>query len=324
VKRTWTATAAAVMISIAGQGCGDDENGTDAGPMDAGAHDSGAAATTIDGGGMDAQVASRKLGPPPEVVAAAKEWPNTNRDYAGTRATFDSKIKASNVSTLTQAWAFDLPGGGTFGAATAAPIVLNGVVYYVDMQSNVFAIDATTGKQKWAKMYQAAASGPNGLAVGWGKVFVPSSDHEFVALDINTGNELWKAPIVVPKNGGIGIAPVAYDELVYLSTEPVSTTSSYLGGVNGTFYALDQATGAVVWSFATVEDSSLWGHSDINSGGGAWYPPTIDVERDVMYWGVGNPAPYPGTEQFPSGSIRPGNNLYTSSVTFRIRRFPSA
>lgn len=314
MKRTWAATAVAMIVSTVGAGCGDDEDTAVSVQMDAGVHDSGAPAVTIDGGGMDAQVHGRTPGPPPEVVAAAKEWPNANRDYAGTRSTFDSTIKGSNVATLTQAWTFELPGGGTFGAATAAPVVLNGVVYYVDMQSNVFAIDAKTGKQKWAKMYQTPGSGPNGVAVGWGKVFAPSSDHEFVALDINTGNELWKAPIVVPKNGGIGIAPIAYDELVYLSTVPVSGTSNYLGGVNGTFYALDQATGAIVWSFATVQDSDLWGHSDINSGGGAWYPPTIDVERDVMYWGVGNPAPYPGTDQYPNGSSHPGDNLYTSSV----------
>lgn len=251
---------------------------------------------------------------PPEVTAAAAEWPLPNRDYAGTRATFDSPINASNVASLKEAWSFELPGAGTFGAGTAAPIVLDGTVYYVDMQSNVMAIDAKSGKARWMKKYADAAAGPNGMAVGWGKLFVPSSDSSFVALDLQNGNELWKAPIDVPKNGGIGIAPIAYDGLVYLSTEPVNSTSQYLGGVNGTFYALDQETGKVVWKFETVMDSGLWGHPEINSGGGAWYPPTIDVERDIMYWGVGNPAAYPGTAEFPNGSSHPGDNLYTNSV----------
>ncbi len=33
-----------------------------------------------------------------------------------------------------------------------------------------------------------------------------------------------------------------------------------------------------------------------------------------MYFGVANPAPFPGTPEFPNGSSRPGPNLYTDSV----------
>jgi glucose dehydrogenase len=33
-----------------------------------------------------------------------------------------------------------------------------------------------------------------------------------------------------------------------------------------------------------------------------------------MYFGVGNPAPFPGTAKYPWGSSRPGRNLYTNSL----------
>jgi outer membrane protein assembly factor BamB len=33
-----------------------------------------------------------------------------------------------------------------------------------------------------------------------------------------------------------------------------------------------------------------------------------------MYWGITNPAPWPGTKDFPNGSSRPGPNLYTNSL----------
>ena len=33
-----------------------------------------------------------------------------------------------------------------------------------------------------------------------------------------------------------------------------------------------------------------------------------------MYFGVGNPAPFPGTTEYPWGSSRPGPNLYTNSL----------
>jgi glucose dehydrogenase len=52
----------------------------------------------------------------------------------------------------------------------------------------------------------------------------------------------------------------------------------------------------------------------MNSGGGAWFPPAIDTKSGLMFWGIGNPAPWPGTAEFPNGSSRPGVNLYTDSL----------
>jgi len=48
-------------------------------------------------------------------------------------------------------------------------------------------------------------------------------------------------------------------------------TSFYLAGGMGILYALDEQTGSVKWSFNTVKDGDLWGHPEVNSGGGAWY-----------------------------------------------------
>ena len=67
------------------------------------------------------------------------------------------------------------------------------------------------------------------------------------------------------------------------------------------------------WTFDTVK-GDLWGHPEVNSGGGAWYPPAVDRERGLVYVGTANPAPFPGTAEYPNGSSRPGDNLYTDSV----------
>jgi outer membrane protein assembly factor BamB len=58
---------------------------------------------------------------------------------------------------------------------------------------------------------------------------------------------------------------------------------------------------------------SLWGKPTVNAGGGVWYPPAFDG-KGSMYVGVGNPAPFPGTAKYPFGSSRPGPNLYTDSL----------
>src|SRR5262249_29708631 len=149
-----------------------------------------------------------------------------------------SSITRATVARLEEAWSFELPGGGTFGAATAVPIVVGDVVYYQDMGSNVFALDKVTGKVIWQKKYSQTSPGPNGVAVGWGKAFVATSDRSFAALDLADGTELWKADIPVPKNGGIDVPPLAYGGLVYTSTVPVNSNAGYLGGATGILYAL--------------------------------------------------------------------------------------
>ena len=82
----------------------------------------------------------------------------------------------------------------------------------------------------------------------------------------------------------------------------------------GYLEALDATTGKVDWTFDTVRSKNLWGNPAVNSGGGAWYPPAIDVRRNTLYWGVANPAPFVGTSTYPNGSSRPGANLYTDSM----------
>src|SRR4029077_2614963 len=97
------------------------------------------------------------------------------------------------------------------------------------------------------------------------------------------------------------------------SSVPVSIGGIYTPGDRGVIYALDATTGAVKWTFDTVE-GALWGHPEVNSGGGAWYPPAVDLERGLVYVGVANPAPFPGTAEHPNGTSRPGDNLYTDSI----------
>jgi glucose dehydrogenase len=77
---------------------------------------------------------------------------------------------------------------------------------------------------------------------------------------------------------------------------------------------LNAETGAKKWKFETVP-ANLWSneHTNINSGGGLWAPPTFDG-KGHLYIGVPNPAPFLGTKKYPFGSSRPGPNLYTDSI----------
>jgi glucose dehydrogenase/uncharacterized cupredoxin-like copper-binding protein len=259
---------------------------------------------------------------PPAVAEHRADWPLPNRDYANTRATTDATITSENVDELGTAWTFPIPGTGPYGAFASNPIVIGETVFAQDLASNVFALNLETGEVIWERRYDNAVVGPNGPAVGWGKLFATVNARDVAALDLETGEELWRTQL----DGATGsIQPTVYGGHVYVSTlagavdvegegeDEEFAVRGYEGGHSGLAYALDQGTGEVIWWFQTVQEG-FWGSPEINSGAGLWFPPAIDRERDTVYYGTGNPAPFPGIIGWPNASSRPGPNLYSSSL----------
>ncbi|HET7508939.1 MAG TPA: PQQ-binding-like beta-propeller repeat protein [Solirubrobacterales bacterium] len=205
------------------------------------------------------------------------------------------------------AWTLPIEGQGVYGSYASTPVIVNGIVYSQDLESNVQAIDLESGSVIWSTPMKSASHGPNGLAVAEGRVYGTTNNGAF-ALDQESGEELWKAPL----NGAVDVAPVAKDGLVYVATVPETPEAIYEAGSVGTLYALNAKTGKKEWEFATVP-KDLWGEPGVNSGGGLWYPPSFDSKGD-LYGGTGNPAPLPGTPEKPFGSSRPGDNRYADSM----------
>jgi glucose dehydrogenase len=259
---------------------------------------------------------------PPEVSNSANQWPLANKDYSNSRVATGSSITSANVHQLQRGWTFEFPPEAqfVFGAAAANPIIAEDVVYMQDLASNIYALQLGTGELLWENQRDLLNAGPNGVAVGWGKVFALGDERSFVALDKETGAQVWSTTLSAHPGEGIDIQPTLYNGLVYTSTVPVTIEGflqgldGYLPGSVGVIHALDQRTGESVWQFNTVDSADIWGNAQLNSGGGAWYTPAIDTASGMTYWGTGNPAPWPGTEAFPNGASRPGPNLYTNSM----------
>ena len=251
--------------------------------------------------------------PPPEWAANAGAWPAHNYDLANTRATTQSAINSQNVSSLKVKWRFPFKGGSAFGIFASTPIVLNGTVYLQDLNSNVYALDRSTGAVKWQHLFNKPSIGPNGVAYGSGRIYGATETNTF-ALDAQTGKTLWSHKLTRNKREGIDMTPQLFDDTVLISTIPGNISNFYEGGAMGVVWALDAATGKMKWKFNTVSDGAkLWGNPKVNSGGGLWYPPAVDSKGRVFI-SVANPAPLYGTKKFPNGSSRPGPDLYTSSL----------
>jgi len=233
-----------------------------------------------------------------------------NGDAANTRNA-SGPIESSTVSELETAWTLPLTAESSFGAYASTPAVSGGVLYSQDLESNVQAINLESGDVLWTKKYEFADQGPNGVIAADGRVYGGTPTSAF-ALDQKTGKQLWTVQLTRNEKEGIDMAPGYADGMVFISTVPWNAGSYYEGGGVGTLWALDAKTGKKLWHFDTVP-KSLWGNPKINSGGGLWYTPAFDG-KGSMYFGVGNPAPFPGAPGAPWGSSRPGPNLYTDSI----------
>ena len=237
----------------------------------------------------------------PKATPPSGSWPYPNADLANTRQAPGSTISSANVSKLQQAWTFRVtsaPDGGT-GVLTAAPVVVDGVVYTQDMQANVYALDLATGKQRWeypVNVQEPGGPGPDGVAVADGVVYGDSA-HAAFALSAATGKPIWvDRSLLDSAQGAFDIQPQAVGGRVYLAS------SLGAGSGGGILLALDAATGKVIWKFNTMVGST------VPAAGGAWEPPLVGSDGSVTF-GTGNPY------QTPANAIaHPTQLLYSDSA----------
>ena len=213
---------------------------------------------------------SAPAAPAPAVAAG---WTLPGGDLANTRDVA-SAITSSDVSTLGVAWCVPMQSTGATAAAgltdgyATTPVVVNGVVYTQDLESNVRAIKLATGKVLWTHDYNSTNGGPDGVNVVNGVVYA-ATDKAAVALSAATGSQLWSRTLIGNDLEGIDMTPGYNHGTVYVSTVPVNPNKGqYLGGAKSALWALNAASGAPEWSWDEVQD--LWGNPRINSGGGLW------------------------------------------------------
>ena len=95
---------------------------------------------------------------------AAAGWAQPGADLANTRDVA-SAITSSSVKRLGVAWTVPLTisTSHTDGAYATTPVVLIGVVYVLDLLSDVMAISLATGTVLWRHDYNSPNGGPDGV-----------------------------------------------------------------------------------------------------------------------------------------------------------------
>jgi alcohol dehydrogenase (cytochrome c) len=254
------------------------------------------------------------------LLNAAREphnWLTYSGDLTGRRYSTLTSITPGNVRNLQLEWVLQTtsPAEAT-QKYEASPIVLDGVMYTVQPPNVIVALDATSGRVFWTYPHTPAATARNccgrvnrGLAILGRTLFMGTLDGNLIALDARDGRLLWTTALGRPEAAyAVTGAPLIVKDKVI--TGPAG--GEY--GISGFLAAYDAATGKQVWKFNTVPHpgepgNETWGGESWRTGGGSiWNAGTYDPDSNTIFWGVGNPGPD------WNGAMRPGDNLYTSSV----------
>lgn len=217
-------------------------------------------------------------------LAEQSNWPTFGHDMArsGMQA-LPTGITTSNVGTLKLNWSF-ADGVGFFGS----PIVYDGMVYVVDHNGQMTALDESSGAIVWQQ--QLGLWIEQTPAIYDGILFVGNHDipSNLYALDPQTGQILWKD--IVP--GGLKGSPVAVNGTLYEGLALGDPGFCSPGGV----YTFNEQTGAAGPSWFTEPG----GEAD---GGSVWSPITYDGAN--LYFGTGNTCNNTPTTANAIASINP-------------------
>jgi quinoprotein glucose dehydrogenase len=198
------------------------------------------------------------------------DWPNYNRDLAGTRYSPLTAINRTNVDELRQAWSYPLGAGAREvpDGSELTPLVIGGLLYAA-ASDRVVALRAHTGEEVWRFAVEQGAPSRRGLSFWPGdettaaRIFF-TVGYRLVALDAATGRRAAgfgvDGEVEMPVT--YGGAPTRFEDSLIVGS------SSTPGGVR----AFDARTGAQLWTFGGER-------APLNAA----YSVTVDVDRALLY-----------------------------------------
>jgi len=265
------------------------------------------------------------------------QWTMPAKDYSATRYSSLARITVHNAGSLRPLWTFST---GVLGGHEGQPLVVNNTMYVVTPWPNtLYAFNLAEKGYPLRWKYRPDVS-PNAIGIACcdavnrgaffaaGKIIYNLLDGQTVAVDADSGKEIWRTRIAEVRNGETTtMAPFVVNGRVLVGASGTEF------GIYGWIKALDLGSGGLVWSahnsgsdanmivrpgsFKAVYDTGTelgarsWPADAWKTGGASvWGWISYDPGLDLIYYGTGNAAP-PNSEQ------RLGDDKWTSSVLAR-------
>jgi polyvinyl alcohol dehydrogenase (cytochrome) len=240
---------------------------------------------------------------------SSENWAAWTGDLAGHRyAAGETSITPQNVQQLTPRWAFTFPRiPGVYPGSQ--PAVVNGTLYVGSTDAKLYALNATTGRVRWAFDLTSVA-GPwtdanpdpvrDGPAVANGTVYFGDSRGYLYAVNQATGRLRW-ATLLDKGNPDTEItsSPIAYDGRVFVGVSNKEAGYQQFNlnyaccTARGELVSVNAATGAIVWRHYTLPPAQpvgTWPSGATEyapSGDSIWSSPVIDPATRTIFVGTG-------------------------------------
>ncbi len=285
-----------------------------------------------------AQTAPQPTPPPFAAIPEDGQWTIPQKNYANTRYSDLSEINTETVKNLQVAFTFST---GVNRGQESAPLVVGGTMYVLSPYPNIlYALDLTKegAPMKWQYNPKPAAAAQGvaccdvvnrGPTYSNGRIFFTTLDAHVVAVNADTGEEVWKTKLGdINRGETMTMAPLVAKGKVFVGI----SGGEY--GVRGWIHALNEADGQSVWkayntgpdqdvkigpNFKPFYDSekgkdlgvTTWPADAWRTGGGSvWGWLSYDPDLNLLYHGTGNPGPW-------NANQRPGDNKWTAGIFAR-------
>jgi PQQ-dependent dehydrogenase (methanol/ethanol family) len=265
-------------------------------------------------------------------------WTSPGKDYQLTRYSELNKITTANVGGLKEIWNYTT---GIRDGHEGQPVIVNNTMYVVTpFPNHLIAFDLTKSgfPKKWEYVPPIEPAAPGkaccdnvnrGAAYADGKIIYNLLDNNTIAVDANTGKELWRTKLGDVNVGStMTMAPLIVGDKVFVGN------SGGEMGVRGWITALNVRDGRKVWqAYNTGPDADVkigagfkpfypslrgkdlgvttWRGDQWKLGGSTvWGWISYDPQLHLIYYGTANPGTW-------NPDMRPGDNLWSTAVFAR-------
>lgn len=218
---------------------------------------------------------------------APDSWRFAGHDLHNTRnAAGEWFISPLTAPHLKVKWVFTAEGD-----VSATPAVTPLVLYFPDWGGWLHKVSALTGQRIWSRRISdytgvAGSRSRNTPALKDGKLYLGTLNGDFLAVDAQTGNLLWKTHLDPHPYAVITQSAIVDNNRVYVGVSSyessVAEDPSYpCCTFRGSVLALDATTGAVLWKTYMVppgySGAAVWGSTLV-----------LDKKRNSLYVPTGN------------------------------------
>ena len=221
-----------------------------------------------------------------------------------------ASIDPSTLSTLQPAWTLSIR-----HIVAAAATVSNGVLYVGDWKGNFYAVRADDGTILWQQFVGVSAppkdpvcqpsTGVSAQATVAGDVvYVAGGDSAVYALDIQTGNQLWRIPLADPATGAyLWSSLTLFRNSLYVGIASLGDCPLARGAL--VRIDLDHPEKPIIHYLVPADQL----------GGGIWSTPAIDAESNTVFVTTGT------GEQDATRGLWGGTMLALDATTLDIKDY---